>query len=184
MKENTSTYISVWEKDVVLLKKKGNSFTAIATKYRISPSEVEKSYIEAIDKLSLITGKEVFDQIFPCYTINDFLDQLGVSRDLAGRNELAECIRFSYLYPESVDNIGMELFPSLALYYKSTESLVRGRIYSVVRKVYLNSLESGTPAQKFFEIAGLQNERHISLRKFLLASHDCITELLCTIPAQ
>ncbi|GLC81742.1 sporulation initiation factor Spo0A C-terminal domain-containing protein [Lacrimispora brassicae] len=184
MKENTSAYISMWEKDVVLLKRKGNSFAAIAARYSIPPSEVEKSYNDAADKLRLLTTIEALEQIFPCKTIDDFLDQLGIRSKLAGREVLAECIRFSYLHPKTVDNIAKELIPALAKYYGCTETLVQGRIYSAVKQVYSHSLERGTPAHKFFEMAGLQNRGNINLKNFLLASHDCITELFYIIPAQ
>lgn len=176
MKENTEVYISLQEKDVVLLKHRGNSFTTIGTKLGIKGSEVQSIYSTANAKLHmLINEEEEQKRSFSCDTIAEFLDRLDVNN--AGREQLAESIRLTYRHPQMVNNIINGLVPALAVTFECSEVLVKGRLYGAARQIFSRCRERGTPAYDFFNMAGLRSQGCIDLKGFLLASHACITEL-------
>lgn len=176
-------FISMWEKDVLLLKNHGNSFEAIAARYGISAAEIKRTFDEATDKLHILCDVTSSSQVFPCDTVEDFLIQLGVTKNMIGSRELEESIRITYLWPELTEDIIKGLLPAVAMAVDKSTELVRGRIYNAVHKAYVQSRISETPASYFFEKAGLST-RTVVLRDFLLASHDYITELFYVIPEQ
>lgn len=183
LKEDPNVFISLQEKEIVLLKNIGHSYDAIGTRLGIPSSEVQKTYTKVLDKLYLLSSVGTdLESLFPCKTITDFLDQMGVSSKLVGKDELAESIRLSYLNPRMADNIAKELIPALAITFECSEVLVRGRLYSAARQAFSNSHEEGTPAHKFFEQEKIRNRGSIDLRRFLMASHAYITELSYPAP--
>lgn len=179
MNENYGTYISEMEKEVVLLRHKGNSFVMIANILGSSEVNVEKVYKTAMAKLDLLetTLPEDTEHIFPCATIHEFVDQMGVGIKIAGRNELIEAIRLSYNCPKDLDSIKETFFPKLASHLKLPETLVSSRIYRTVKYTCRERQQPGTPSNIFYKKAELIDRHEISLKSFFLNAHECIIEL-------
>ncbi|MGL5437302.1 MAG: sporulation initiation factor Spo0A C-terminal domain-containing protein [Lachnospiraceae bacterium] len=179
MKSSTSAFISEVEKEVVLLRHRGNSFVVIADFLNSTVIQAEKTYREVMAKIKLLQTvvPEDVEHIFPCKTIEVFIDQLGVGSNILGRDELREAIRFSYEHPETLDCIQLKFFPELAEHMNLTEKLVRNRIYRTVKYTYSDRERKGTPAYIFYRRAGLNEQYDINLKRFLLTAHNCILEL-------
>ncbi len=179
MKNSTSAFISEIEKEVVLLRHRGNSFVVIAHLLNSTVYRAEKTYREVMDKLNLLQTfiPEDAQRIFPCETISDFIDQMGVGSNIVGRDELIQAIRLSYEQPELLNAMRLGFFPQLAERMNESETLVRSRVYRTVKYTCFDRGRTGTPAYIFYCKAGLNEQYDIDLKRFFLAAHDCIIEL-------
>lgn len=177
MKECLGTFISEQEKDIIILKNNGISFSEIGNRLNRSAGEIEKKYRLAIDKVGLLKERPSNDteNIFPCSTISEFLEKLGIGSHIAGRGELHGAIWFAYAHPETLDAISTEFFPELAKRLGQPESLVSGRVRRTVRYASYDRRKVGTAAYVFFHKAGLDKE--INLKRFLTTAHQCIVDL-------
>lgn len=184
MKENSGAFISEMEKEVVLLRHRGNSFVVIAKILNSSAIKVEKIYKTVMEKLKLLQTAlpEDAENIFPCDTISDFVDQLGVGSGVAGRNELIEAIRFSYKYPKYLESLQTNFFPRLAGHLNMSATLVSGRVYRTVKYTYYEREKKGTAPYVFYRRAGLIDRHEINLKRFFLTAHECIGELYNSRP--
>lgn len=179
MNKNSGAFISVMEKEVVLLRHRGNSFVMVANILNDTEANVEKIYKVVMGKLKLLeaTLPEDVRHIFPCVTIHEFVDQMGIGSKIAGRNELIEAIRFSYHYPKDLDSLKKVFFPRLAGHLKLPETLVSDRIYRTVKYTYRERQKVGTPSNVFYQKAGLIDKHDTNLKRFFLTAHECISEL-------
>lgn len=179
MEMESSVFISDVEKEIILLRNNGNSFVMVGNILNCDEKETEKIYNKAMYKVQLLQKKNTDDNehIFPCETISDFLDQLGLSPKIAGKNELAAAIKLSHQFPEMLDSIQKVFFPELAKQLGLTEKLVKGRVRNAVRYVSYEKDESGTPSYIFYRKAGLAQKRDTNLKFFMLTAHQCINEL-------
>lgn len=179
MLEKPDGFISDLEKQIVLLRHRGNSFITIAGLVNGDATGVEKIYQGTMDKVRQLEEQlpDGAEGIFPCKTVCEFLDQLGAGPDDTGRYELTEAIRFSYRKPEMLDAIQYKFFPQLAKQLDTPEKLVAGRVYKIIKNISYRKNEQGTPVYVFFKIAGLGECYEIKLKQFLLTAHQCISEL-------
>jgi len=179
LEEYPDTYISRQEKDIIVLRNSGIDFVAIANRLNSSVGEIEKKYRLAMDKVGILEEKppDGAENIFPCNTISEFLDLLGIGPHITGRNELHTAIWFAYAYPETLDAINAEFFPQLARELNQPESFVSGRVRRTVRYASYDRRKTGTAAYVFFHKAGLASKHEINLKQFLTTAHQCIVEL-------
>lgn len=179
MKANTETFISKAEKEVVMLRHQGNSFAVIAHLLERTISKTEQIYYDAMEKLKALemTVPEDTQDIFPCETIDRFIDQLGIGANVLGRNVLAEAIRLSYEQPELMDSLQARFFPKLAERTNMAEALVKSRVYQTLKLTCFDRVREGMPAYIFYQRAGLAGQHKVDLKQFFLTAHTCITEL-------
>ncbi|WP_313154202.1 sporulation initiation factor Spo0A C-terminal domain-containing protein [Lacrimispora sp.] len=179
--ENQSAFINEVEKEIVLWRKCGYSFYAIAGKYGITEEQAKRKYSSVLRKMNEHSRNLIYKSceadIFPTGTISEFLDYLGVTEKVAGRYELAEAIKFSYEYPETLDEICERFFPELSLRLGIPVVSVEGRVRRILRRVFNNRNNKGTPASVFFNLACLQNRHDIRLKSFFLTALECVREL-------
>jgi len=177
--EKPNVFISDYEKQIVLLRHNGNSFITIARLVNGNASGVEEIYQVTMDKVRQLARQlpNGAEDIFPCKTVCEFLDQLGVGPDDTGRYELMEAIRFSYRKPEMLEAIQYEFFRQLAKQLDMPEKLVTGRVYKIIKNISYRKNEQGTPVYLFFKIAGLSECYEMKMKRFLLTTHQCISEL-------
>ena len=178
MKEYPGTFISEQEKDIIVLRNHGFSFAEIGSRLNSSVEEIKKTYRLAMDKVEILEERppDGAGNPFPCDTISDFLDQMGIGSHIAGRNELQEAIWFSYTCPETLEAISTEFFPELAKRLEEPEKFVAGRVRRTVRYASYDRKKVGTAAYVFFQKAGM-DRKEINLKRFLTTAHQCIIEL-------
>jgi len=178
LKEYPGIYITEQEKDIIVLRNNGIPFTVIANRLNSSTREIEKKYRLAMDKVGLLEEKppDGAGNPFPCDTISEFLEKLGIGSHIAGRGELHEAIRFSYTYPEILDATSAEFFSELAKRLGQPELLVSGRVRRTIKYASYDRRTAGTAAYVFFSKAGLDS-REIHLKRFLTTAHQCIVDL-------
>jgi len=178
LKEYPGTFISEQEKDIIVLRNHGFSFTEIGSRLNSSVEEIKKTYRLAMDKVEILEERppDGAGNPFPCDTISDFLDQMGIGSHIAGRNELQEAIWFSYTCPETLEAISTEFFPELAKRLEEPEKFVAGRVRRTVRYASYDRKKAGTAAYVFFQKAGM-DRKEMNLKRFLTTAHQCIVEL-------
>lgn len=184
MENSQETFISAHEKEIWLLKYKGNSSSAIAARYGSSAREIQKTYDATVAKLQQLEETALESSpAFPCLTIADFLDQIELDRKFLGREEMAEGIRVSYKQPELLDSLADSFYPLVAEHLCCPEKLVKSRIYYALARIYRKSDDPDSPIYIFFRINELDKKQHRDIKQFFLATHDCITELHYAYPA-
>lgn len=178
IKDNQDAFITEMEKDIVLWRKNGSSFYSIAYKCGISEKQAKDTYLAVMERIRLLSNDLVFGKsVFPVDTISDFLDYLGVTKGVNGRDELYEAIKFSYENPELMSSMKDKFFPELGSKLNKSAVLVENRVRRAAWTAAENKNTLGTPAYVFFRLANLNYRHEVRLNPFFSAAWECIREL-------
>lgn len=170
------SYISTQERDIVLLRNKGMPFPVIARKCDMAEKKVINTYLNTLERLHLLMMEQApIESVFPCDTVSDFLDQMGVPKDHPGRRDLGAAIYLSHRNPELLESLDQKFYPALAGELEGNPDSVGGRIRrAIAYSEEHQSVYDG--AHSFFEAEGIIR-RHQMVKKFLLAAPAYIREL-------
>lgn len=169
-------FISTQERDIVFLRNRGLPFPVIARKCNMAEQKVINAYFDTMERLKMLMKRETqLVDVFPCATVTDFLDQLGIPDEHPGRFELEAAIRLAYSGPEQLEHLNDIFYPALSDVIGEPADLIGRRVRKAI--CYAEEHKSvSEAAQSFFETEGVVR-RHQMVKKFLLAAPAYICEL-------
>lgn len=171
-------YITMREKEILTLQRKGILIESIAKRYNLSLEEVREISMQALKKIENLQTDEIsWDYPFICKDIDNFINRMGMN---PLREDDIKLLKSALLLTKEQPNLLNNMLKGF--YIKL--SIIHGKSISTIqlklRNIYRHSLDQKQCESQLFlkqyfpQKYKMKNSRGIQMSKLLLSSLECI----------